>query len=59
MDGVGDRYRYGLCALNSLRIWASSTFQQAGKPVGGFTDGVEALHKEGKLVPMLKEAGAL
>lgn len=31
----------------------------SGKPVGGFTDGVEALHKEGKLVAMLKEAGAL
>ena len=30
-----------------------------GQPVGGFTDGVEALHKEGKLQPMLKEAGAL
>ena len=30
-----------------------------GKPVGGFTDGVEQLHKEGKLVGLLKEAGAL
>lgn len=30
-----------------------------GQPVGGFTDGVEALHKEGKLKPMLQEAGAL
>ncbi len=31
----------------------------AGRPVGGFTDGVEALHKEGKLAEMLKAAGAL
>jgi len=31
----------------------------AGKPVGGFTDGIEQLHQEGKLVPLLKEAGAL
>lgn len=30
-----------------------------GKAVGGFTDGVEELHKAGKLVPLLKEAGAL
>lgn len=30
-----------------------------GKPVGGFTDGVEQLQKDGKLVPLLKEAGAL
>jgi glutaredoxin len=30
-----------------------------GKPVGGFSDGVEELHKNGKLVPLLKEAGAL
>lgn len=60
MDGVGFGYGYGLCVLNSRRIWASfAFFLQAGKPVGGFTDGVEALHKEGKLVPMLKEAGAL
>lgn len=31
------------------------------KSVGGFTDGpgVETLNKEGKLVPMLKEVGAL
>jgi len=31
----------------------------AGKPVGGFTDGIEQLHQEGRLVPLLKEAGAL
>lgn len=30
-----------------------------GKPVGGFTDGIEKLHQEGKLVPLLKEAGAV
>ena len=30
-----------------------------GKCVGGFSDGVEALQAQGRLVPMLQEAGAL
>lgn len=59
MGAEGYAIRVELAALTG-RSTVPNVFI-AKKSVGGFTDGpgVETLNKEGKLVPMLKEAGAL